>query len=153
MGRVKKQGATKINERAQMLEDIEKDLEEARAQDKPSFQAIAGLQRLKAQLLGIDAPPPPKRRQPKRTGDLLADHLATLQSLAMTAYERGSVDAAARLTSQIEKVIERIEIREEQRRAKDLEGMSEEQVAEMLIAEVMELPLPVRRRIAQAIGD
>ena len=148
----RKRGAVAKAERAAMLANLEEDIAKCRESAVVS-SSLVGLLALKSRLLGIDAPPPPpKRRRSKRTGDHLADHLTDLRAILDTALERGSVDAAARLTKQIRDTISQIEQREERRKQELMDGMSEEQVVESLVGAVMDLPLPLRLRVAQAIA-
>lgn len=159
MGRVKRtqprrKGTAKSKadaERDRIVAELEQDIIEMRA-DGRRDNALIGAQKLRAQLLGLDAPPPPPRQVRRSTGDHLTDHLRDLRMLLTIALERGSVDSAARLTSQIADCIERIEARDAARQAAEMAAMTEEQVVEALIQAVLDLPLPLRLRVAGAVA-
>ena len=141
--------------RAQLLEEVEGDILKCRQaceDDGRSWNALVGLQKFRAQLRGLDAPPPKPKRRRKSTGDDLRDHLADLRYLLDLATERGSVDSAARLTRQIRDVIDRIEARDAERRARELAGQDAESVLAQIVELAHRLPLPLRKALAEQIA-
>ena len=124
----------------------------AEAHEAEAWNAMVGLQKLVIQLEGLDTPPPKPKRRRKATGDDLRDHLADLRYLLDLATERGSVDSAARLTRQIRDVIDRIEARDAERRARELAGQDAESVLAQIVELAHRLPLPLRKALAEQIA-
>ena len=142
--------ARQAKERRAWMAEIESDLQAAR--EAGSHNSIVGLLRLLTELRGLNAPPPPPPRTVTTSGDPLTDHLAELREMQALAVERGSVDAAARISRQVRQAIKDLEARDEAKKAAELASMSPDEQLAMLIDITQLLPLPHRRRLIDALG-
>ena len=142
--------AKQARDRKAWMKEIEGDLAAARADG--SHTSIVGLLRLLTELRGLNAPPPPAPRKVATSGDPLTDHLAELREMQALAVERGSVDAAARISRQVRQAIKDLEARDEAKKAAELASMSPEEQLAMLIDITQLLPLPHRRRLIDSLG-
>lgn len=94
-----------------------------------------------------------ERKRSARAAAELKDPLQRLQAMRGLAEADGSWVAAARLAADERDIMRERKAAESEAKARDLDGMSEDQVVEMVVSDLMELPLPLRLRIRQALAD